>query len=102
MAPQMKQVEKQNAPTGEVQQQVDEVIGIMHTNIEKVVQRGEKLDTLQNKTEELQNGALSFKKTSTDIKNEMWWKNIKLTLAVVGIVTTVCVIIGVTVARNYQ
>jgi vesicle-associated membrane protein 4 len=72
MAPQMKEVSNQNAnKTNEVQQQVDEVIGIMHTNIDKVVQRGEKLDTLQNKTEELQNGALSFKKTSVEVKNEM-------------------------------
>jgi vesicle-associated membrane protein 4 len=72
MAPQMKEVSNANAnKTHEVQQQVDEVIGIMHTNIDKVVQRGEKLDHLQNKTEELQNGALSFKKTSVEVKNEM-------------------------------
>ncbi len=57
--------------TQEVQQQVDEVIGIMHTNIDKVIQRGEKLDNLQNKTEELQQGALSFKKTSTAVSNAM-------------------------------
>jgi vesicle-associated membrane protein 4 len=54
-----------------VQKEVQEVIGIMHTNIDKVVQRGEKLESLQNKTEELQQGALSFKKTSTQVKNQM-------------------------------
>jgi vesicle-associated membrane protein 4 len=100
MAPQQQMKEVQKGPNAQVQNQVDEVIGIMHTNIEKVVQRGEKLDTLQNKTEELQNGALSFKKTSTQVKNDMWWKNVKLTLVAVGVVTAICIIIGVTVARN--
>ena len=36
--------------THQVQQQVDEVVGIMQDNIHKVMQRGEQLDTLQNKT----------------------------------------------------
>lgn len=33
-----------------VQQQVDEVVGIMQDNINKVMERGEKLDALQTKT----------------------------------------------------
>jgi vesicle-associated membrane protein 4 len=33
-----------------VQAQVDEVVGIMHDNINKVMERGEKLDSLQTKT----------------------------------------------------
>jgi vesicle-associated membrane protein 4 len=36
--------------TKEVQKQVDEVVGIMHENINKVMERGEKLDSLQTKT----------------------------------------------------
>ena len=34
----------------QVQQQVDEVVGIMQDNIQKVMDRGERLDTLQVKT----------------------------------------------------
>ncbi|EGF81495.1 hypothetical protein BATDEDRAFT_7277, partial [Batrachochytrium dendrobatidis JAM81] len=54
-----------------VQGQVDEVIGIMHSNIDKVVQRGENLNSLQNKTDELNQGALQFKRGTTTLKNEM-------------------------------
>ena len=36
----------------QVQEQVDEVVGIMQENIHKVVQRGEQLESLQNKTGE--------------------------------------------------
>ena len=39
-----------NQKTQQVQQQVDEVVGIMHENINKVMERGEKLDSLQTKT----------------------------------------------------
>ncbi|KAJ3307453.1 hypothetical protein HDV03_000101 [Kappamyces sp. JEL0829] len=90
---------QQQSPTraAEVQQQVQEVIGIMHTNIDKVVQRGEKLDALQNKTEELQQGALSFKKTSGVVKDHMWWKDMKLTVIIVAIVAVI-VTVGVVTA----
>jgi len=33
-----------------VQQQVDEVVSVMHQNMEKVIERGERLDQLQEKT----------------------------------------------------
>jgi vesicle-associated membrane protein 4 len=68
---QQSQVPQNTKKATEVKQQVDEVVGIMQNNIEKVVQRGEKLDSLQNKTEELQQGALSFKKTSNTVSNQM-------------------------------
>jgi vesicle-associated membrane protein 4 len=42
-----------SSKTNQVQQQVDEVVGIMQDNIHKVVQRGEQLESLQNKTGEL-------------------------------------------------
>lgn len=44
-----------------VQQQVDEVKGIMTQNIEKVLERGEKLDDLLDKTEELESSVSNFK-----------------------------------------
>ena len=39
-----------NAKTARVQQQVDEVVNIMQDNIDKVMQRGERLDDLRGKT----------------------------------------------------
>jgi vesicle-associated membrane protein 4 len=44
---------------------------MMHKNIEKVVARGEKLESLQNKTDDLQQGALQFKKGANKIKGQM-------------------------------
>ena len=42
-----------SSKAAQVQQQVDEVVGIMQDNIHKVVQRGEQLESLQNKTGEV-------------------------------------------------
>lgn len=39
-----------NNKTARVQQQVDEVVGIMQENIDKAMQRGERLDDLRGKT----------------------------------------------------
>ena len=57
--------------TATVSNQVDDVIGIMQSNVEKIVGRGEKIEALHSKTEDLHNGTFQFKKTSAKIENEM-------------------------------
>ncbi|KAH6563090.1 hypothetical protein BASA50_004619 [Batrachochytrium salamandrivorans] len=84
----------------QVQQQVDEVVGIMQDNIHKVMQRGEQLDTLQNKTEDLQNSSLQFKRGANRVRKEMWWKDMKLKLIIGGVVAVVLVIIIVAVVKG--
>lgn len=41
-----------NAKTAAIQQQIDDTVGIMRENITKVAERGERLDSLQDKTGE--------------------------------------------------
>jgi vesicle-associated membrane protein 4 len=45
-----------NNKTAAIQQQIDETVGIMRDNITKVAERGERLDSLQDKTGELSFG----------------------------------------------
>ncbi|KAJ2923442.1 hypothetical protein H1R20_g13650, partial [Candolleomyces eurysporus] len=40
-----------NAKTAAIQAQIDDTVGIMRENITKVAERGERLDSLQDKTE---------------------------------------------------
>jgi len=42
-----------NAKTAAIQAQIDDTVGIMRENITKVAERGERLDSLQDKTGEL-------------------------------------------------
>ncbi|KAI9333426.1 synaptobrevin, partial [Obelidium mucronatum] len=82
--PQMQKIDTSSSSQAQkaaaIQSEVGEVINIMQNNIEKAVKRGEKLESLHTKTEELRDGATIFKKGATKIQNDMWWKNMKLNL----------------------
>lgn len=45
---------------------------------ENVTARGERVELLVNKTENLRNTSVSFRKTSRNLARAMFWKNIKL------------------------
>jgi len=65
--------------------QVDEVKGIMTQNIEKVLERGERLEDLIASTNELEAQSQTFQKTSRRVSRKMWWKNTKMTLCLIGV-----------------
>jgi len=67
---------------GHVQKQVDEVKGIMAENVDIMLQRGERLELLVTKTEDLATEAHTFKKRATELKNKMWWRNCKMMLVI--------------------
>ncbi|KAI9184489.1 Vesicle membrane receptor protein (v-SNARE) [Blastocladiella emersonii ATCC 22665] len=78
-----------NGKTSAIQNQVNEVVGIMQQNIEKVMERGERLDTLQNKTEDLNHSAGQFRRGATKVRKQMWWKNMKLKIIIALVVIAV-------------
>jgi vesicle-associated membrane protein 4 len=88
-----------NNKTNQVQSEVDEVVGIMQGNIHKVMQRGEQIDSLQTKTEDLQSSSLQFKRGANQVRKEMWWKDMKLKLIIGGVVGVILVIIIVVATR---
>ena len=65
----------------------------MMENIEKVLDRGEKLEVLVDKTESLRYQADQFQKSGKALRNKMWWQNIKMKLLVGLIVSIVIVVI---------
>ncbi|KAL3899438.1 MAG: hypothetical protein SGCHY_002051 [Lobulomycetales sp.] len=89
-----------NSKTAQVQGEVDEVVGIMHENINKVMQRGEQLDTLQNKTDNLQNSSAQFKRGASRVRKQMWWKNMKLNMIIGAVVLTIIIVIVVSVTSS--
>lgn len=70
---------------GALRGQIDEVRGIMVENIEKVLQRGEKIELLVDKTDALSQSAFQFKKQAKQVKNVMWWKNVKI-MCIIGLI----------------
>ncbi|CAO2637461.1 Vesicle-associated membrane protein 4 [Lemmus lemmus] len=61
-----------------VQNQVDEVIDVMQENISKVIERGERLDELQDKSESLSDNATAFSNRSKQLRRQMWWRGCKI------------------------
>lgn len=63
--------------------------GIMTENIERVLERGERIDLLVDKTDKLGSNARNFRLRSRGLKRHMWWKNVKMTALLGGIVVLV-------------
>ncbi|CAA6667591.1 unnamed protein product [Spirodela intermedia] len=57
--------------------QITEVKGIMMDNIEKVLDRGEKIELLVDKTESLQFQADSFQRQGRQLRRKMWLQNLR-------------------------
>jgi len=70
------------------QAQVDEVIGIMHTNVENVLERDRKLGDLEERADALQDGCAQFEKQAAAMKNKFWLENLKSIIAgaVIGLI----------------
>lgn len=77
-----------------VQKKVDEVKNIMSENIEKVLERGEKLDLLVDKTDNLMFEADRFQKSGRQLRRKFWWQNMKMKL-VMGLVIILVIVIAV-------
>ena len=63
------------------------------TFIEKVLERGERMELLVDKTDTLNQQAFQFKKKSTQLKRAMWWKNTKLMVILAFVVIVVLYLI---------
>merc|ERR1712032_169728 len=66
--------------------QVDAVKGQMQDNIAGMLKNTEKAETLAEKSDQLNEQANVFKKKAVDLKKQMKWKNLKMTLILVGVV----------------
>eukprot|EP01122_Echinamoeba_exundans_P002475 TRINITY_DN12414_c0_g1_i1.p1 TRINITY_DN12414_c0_g1~~TRINITY_DN12414_c0_g1_i1.p1 ORF type:complete len:207 (+),score=50.38 TRINITY_DN12414_c0_g1_i1:80-700(+) len=76
-----------------IQKEIDSVKDIMMENIEHVLKRGERLEDLMDRTEVIASEASIFKRQATTLKNTMWWKNMKLWIAVGCVLLLVVLVI---------
>lgn len=68
------------------QREIEGVREIMTENIERVLDRGERLDLLVDKTGRLGDTARDFRVRSRGLRRRMWWKNVKLMVLLVLVV----------------
>jgi len=83
-----------NQRTAALQAQIDDTVGVMRENINKVSQRGERLDSLQDKTDNLAVSAQGFRRGANRVRKQMWWKDMKMRMClIIGIIILLVVII---------
>ncbi|ENN71873.1 hypothetical protein YQE_11488, partial [Dendroctonus ponderosae] len=78
----------------QTQAQVDEVVDIMKTNVEKVLERDQKLSELDDRADALQQGASQFEQQAGKLKRKFWLQNLKamIIMGVIGLVILIIII----------
>ncbi|XP_056140186.1 vesicle-associated membrane protein 2 [Lampris incognitus] len=82
----------------QTQAQVDEVVDIMRVNVDKVLERDQKLSELDDRADALQAGASQFETSAAKLKNKYWWKNAKM-MIILGVI---CVIVLIVIIGKCQ
>jgi len=72
---------------------IDQLTNVLVQNIEKVLERGEHIELLVDRTEALNNTSIQFKQSATGLKRALWWKNVKLILIIIALVALLAFII---------
>ncbi|KAN0125849.1 synaptobrevin [Russula decolorans] len=88
-----------NPKTAAVQAQIDDTVNIMRDNITKVVERQERLDSLQDKTDNLAVSAQGFRRNANRVRKNMWWKDMKMRLIIGLAIVVIIVIIVVSIVK---
>ncbi|EIM83727.1 VAMP/synaptobrevin-like protein [Stereum hirsutum FP-91666 SS1] len=67
-----------NPPTDELaraQNELDQVKNIMVQNVEQILSRGERIELLVDKTDNMASQATAFRRGARTVRRQMWWKN---------------------------
>lgn len=66
----------------------------MRVNVEKVLERDQKLGELDQRADALQHGASQFEQQASKLKRKHWWANIKMMIimGVIGVILLIVII----------
>ncbi|KAL6847477.1 hypothetical protein ACP4OV_023330 [Aristida adscensionis] len=83
-----------------VKAQLSEVKDIMKENIVRVIDRGEQIEGLVSRTEQLHDQASDFRQQGTRVRRKMWLQNMKIKLIVLGIIAALILIIVLSICHG--
>jgi len=89
-------------PTSSVQAaqaEIDDTVAIMRENLQAMAERGERLETLETRTENLVVAARGFRRSAQKARRDMWWKDMKMRLI---IALAISVVLALTVLSIVQ
>lgn len=86
-----------------INQSINEVTEVMRDNMDKVLQRGDRIDNIHGKSEDLVNQAQTFESKANELKKKLCWRNAKLTIMVViGVAIVILIIVMIACKPNFS
>jgi vesicle-associated membrane protein 4 len=91
----------ENRDLQDLHNQIDDTVIVMQQNIKKVAQRGERLDSLQDTTDDLSVSAKHFRRGTNRVRKLMWLKDMKIVLClVIGVILVIAVFVSIVVTKR--
>ncbi|WVQ98356.1 hypothetical protein IAU59_005479 [Kwoniella sp. CBS 9459] len=89
------ELDPQRAKMNAINAEIDQTKHILHQNIESIVERGQRLDHLDQQTQVLSVSAKTFNTQAGKTRRQFWWKDKKWTIIIaVVVILIICGIIG--------
>ncbi|KAJ7958791.1 Vesicle-associated membrane protein [Quillaja saponaria] len=73
--------------------EMSQVRNVMIENIDKVLERGDRLELLVDKTTNMQGNTFRFRKQARRFRNTVWWRNVKLTVALIVLLLVIVYVV---------
>ncbi|MFS7996857.1 putative Longin domain, v-SNARE, coiled-coil domain-containing protein [Helianthus anomalus] len=73
--------------------EMGQVRTVMIENIDKVLDRGDRLELLVDKTATMQTNTLRFRKQTRRFRSTVWWRNVKLTIALILLILIIAYVV---------
>ena len=77
----------------ELQNDVNQLTSVMQTNINKVLERGDRMDTLNERSELLSSRANEFRINSRTIRRKFWWQNLRFQIVIGLVILSVIIVV---------
>lgn len=73
--------------------EMGQVRTVMIDNIDKVLERGDRLELLVDKTNTMQTNTLRFRKQTRRFRSSVWWRNVKLTILLILLILVIAYVV---------
>lgn len=83
----------------ELQNDVNQLTSVMQSNINKVLERGDRMDTLNERSELLSSRANEFRISSRNVSRKFWWQNLRFQIIIGAVVLTIVVVIIYSISK---
>lgn len=93
--------EQSQSKAAALQAEIDDTVGIMRDNINKVAERGERLTSIEDKADNLAVSAQGFKRGANRVRKQMWWKDLKMRLCLIIVIIILLVVIIVPIVVHF-